>query len=172
MHLSDLKPHTKRLSRKRVGRGGKRGTTSGHGTKGQKGRAGASVKPGFRGGDNRLWQLFPKQRGASKKHGNSKAHRKHRFFIYRQDKALELNLGALNDFADGQTIDPASLFDKGLVPYMHASVKILGGGALKRKLNFKDVAVSGPAAENPEKPGASNSEPGGRIILALRLSKL
>ena len=69
MQLNQLKSHTKRKDAKRVGRGGKRGTYSGKGTKGQKSRAGAGFKQGFRGGDNRLWQLFPKLRGATKKPG-------------------------------------------------------------------------------------------------------
>ena len=59
MQIHQLKPKTARSFAKRVGRGGKRGTTSGKGTKGQKSRAGSYVRPGFRGGDNRLWQLFP-----------------------------------------------------------------------------------------------------------------
>ena len=96
MDLSNLKPKTLRKSSKRVGRGGKRGTTSGHGTKGQKGRAGSSVKPGFRGGDNRIWQLFPKQRGASKKPGGKGIHVKHRFYMLRHSKSTVLNLGDLN----------------------------------------------------------------------------
>ena len=77
MDLSNLQPNPLRKSKKRVGRGGKRGFSSGGGTKGQKSRAGAGVKPGFRGGDNRLWQLFPKQRGASKKPGGKGSHKKH-----------------------------------------------------------------------------------------------
>lgn len=67
MQLHELKPIHPRKRRKRVGRGGKRGTFSGRGTKGQKSRAGASVRPGFRGGDTPLWKVFPKQRGAGKK---------------------------------------------------------------------------------------------------------
>ena len=67
MQIHELKPDHPRKHRKRVGRGGKRGTFSGKGTKGQKSRAGASVKPGFRGGDTPLWKIFPKRRGAGKK---------------------------------------------------------------------------------------------------------
>ena len=36
MQLHDLKKEYTQKGKKRVGRGGKRGTTSGHGTKGQK----------------------------------------------------------------------------------------------------------------------------------------
>jgi len=42
MQLHQLKPNHKKKSRKRVGRGGKKGTYSGKGMKGQKSRAGKS----------------------------------------------------------------------------------------------------------------------------------
>ncbi len=155
MDLSNLKPHTQRLSRKRVGRGGKRGTTSGHGTKGQKGRAGASVKPGFRGGDNRLWQLFPKQRGAGKKHGSKRPHRKHRFFLYRQGAVFSVNVSALNVFPDGATITGQTLFEKGLIAGARTLVKILGDGVLKRKLTLQGIPASKSAIEKISKAGGS-----------------
>src|SRR3989344_8249515 len=104
MDLSQLQPHTPRKSLKRVGRGGKRGTYSGKGQKGQKSRAGASVKPGFRGGDNRIWQLFPKQRGASKKPGGSGIYAKHRFYQLRKDKPTAVNIEELNKFNDGDIV--------------------------------------------------------------------
>src|SRR3989338_2745652 len=115
MNLSELKSNTKRKPAKRVGRGGKRGSFSGHGTKGQKGRAGASVKQGFRGGDNRIWQLFPKLRGATHKSGgagNNKPHVKHRYFQLRHDKVKILNLDFFNKFEDGQEITPELLTRK------------------------------------------------------------
>src|SRR3990167_719360 len=46
-------------SRKRVGRGGKRGTTSGRGTKGQKSRSGHRMRPAIRD----LILRLPKRRG-------------------------------------------------------------------------------------------------------------
>src|SRR3990167_957289 len=105
MNLNQLKSHTPRKSAKRVGRGGKRGTFSGHGSKGQKSRAGSSVKPGFRGGDNRLWQLFPKQRGATKKPGSNRPHMKHRFFQVRHKKPDVLSLDFFNAFNDGTILN-------------------------------------------------------------------
>jgi large subunit ribosomal protein L15 len=155
MQLSNLKPKTARPKHKRVGRGGKRGTTSGHGTKGQKGRAGASVRPGFRGGDNRIWQLFPKQRGASKKHGNKSPHRKHRFFSVAYLKPMAVNLYALDVFKDGDIVSPASLAEKGLVANAKSVVKILATGELKRKLSFQDVYVSAVAKTKIEKAGGT-----------------
>lgn len=157
MQLSDLKPKTTRPTRKRVGRGGKRGTTSGHGTKGQKGRAGASVRPGFRGGDNRIWQLFPKQRGAGKKPGNNSPHRKHRYFSVAYAKPVVINLFALEVFRDGDTVSPQTLADKLLVP-VKSRVKVLASGDLKRKLTFKDVTVSEAAKAKIEKAGGTIAE--------------
>ena len=149
MQLHTFKPKTKRQVRKRIGRGGKRGTTSGRGTKGQKSRAGASIKLGFRGGDNRIWQLFPKQRGASKKPGNTKPHRKHRFFRYQAAKPAILSIDALNVFQDGQNVTFDELKDRGLVFSNTRSVKILSNGMLKRKLTVesKNIFMSKSAAE-------------------------
>lgn len=155
MHLSNLKPKTRRQATKRVGRGGKRGTTAGHGTKGQKGRAGASVRPGFRGGDNRIWQLFPKMRGASKKHGNNSPHRKHRFFSLSYSKPDAINLYSLTVFKDGDAVSPQTLADKGLVTSPKAQIKILGTGELNRKLSFSGVTVSASAKAKIEKAGGT-----------------
>ena len=81
MQLHHLKPIHKAIASKRVGRGGKRGTLSGRGSKGQKSRAGTRIRPGFRGGNEPLWKLFPKSRGASKK-----TDIKHRSFQVRRKK--------------------------------------------------------------------------------------
>ena len=48
MLLRDLKPKTSKKSKKRIGRGGKRGTYSGRGIKGQKARAGHRIRPEIR----------------------------------------------------------------------------------------------------------------------------
>ncbi len=155
MQLSTLKPKTPRKYRKVIGRGGKRGTTSGAGTKGQKSRAGATVRPGFRGGDNRIWQLFPKQRGAGKKPGNKHPHRKHRFFSVKRYKPWEVNLRALNVFGNGETVSPQTLAEKGIIPSATVPVKILGTGELSVKLTFTGVAVSASARVKIEQAGGT-----------------
>jgi len=155
MQLSTLKPKHPRKKHKRIGRGGKRGTTSGQGTKGQKSRAGASVRPGFRGGDNRIWQLFPKQRGASKKHGNKRPHRKHRFFAMHRAGPAEVNLRSLDAFREGDTVSPATLADKKLVPAGARDIKVLGSGTLSRRLSFEGVRMSASAKEKIEKAGGT-----------------
>ncbi|KKT81356.1 MAG: hypothetical protein A3B99_00360 [Candidatus Yanofskybacteria bacterium RIFCSPHIGHO2_02_FULL_44_12b] len=154
MDLSQLKSKTLRKNRKRVGRGGKRGTYSGKGMKGQKSRAGAGVKPGFRGGDSRLWQLFPKQRGASKKPGGSNPHPKHRYFQLRHTKPGVLNLGFFNQF-DVDVVTPGLLKEKGLIDKIANGVKILGGGELKKKMQFEGFQFSKSAKNKVLKAGGT-----------------
>jgi len=63
MQLHEVQPIHKNKSKKRVGRGGKRGTYSGRGMKGQKARAGHKIRPAIRD----LVQRTPKLRGAKNK---------------------------------------------------------------------------------------------------------
>ena len=133
MQLHQLKPTIKNKRRKRVGRGGKRGTYSGRGSKGQKSRAGARIRPGFRGGDNPIWKLFPKQRGSSRK----KEFGKKRKFIIRSPRPAIVNLGVLDKhFNDGEVVTPGLLLKKGLVSSVKNGVKILGKGELTKKFKF------------------------------------
>lgn len=48
MQLHEIHPTHKLKGKKRIGRGGKRGTYSGKGIKGQNSRAGAKVRPEMR----------------------------------------------------------------------------------------------------------------------------
>ena len=138
MQLHDIKPTIKKKHKKRVGRGGKRGTYSGKGLKGQKSRAGAGVKPGFRGGDTPLWKKFPKVRGASRK-----LEIKKRGFRLHRPKSEIVNLRDLNrKFGDGETVSPKTLLEKRLVKKIKNGVKILGKGQLSKKLVFKNVEMS------------------------------
>ena len=155
MDLSNLQSNTPRKFKKRIGRGGKRGTYSGKGTKGQKSRAGASVKPGFRGGDNRIWQLFPKQRGASKRPGGKEPHRKHRYFRLRHDKPSVFNLGFFNQFTEAETVNPEFLKERGFISDTKIGVKILGDGELKRSISFKGFKFSKSAKEKVVKAGGT-----------------
>jgi large subunit ribosomal protein L15 len=60
MNLHQISPDHKKIAKKRIGRGGKRGTYSGKGVKGQKSRAGSRIRPGTRD----LIQQLPKLRGS------------------------------------------------------------------------------------------------------------
>lgn len=66
MQLHQLKPDHSGMSKKRVGRGGKRGTFSGKGTKGQHARAGHRIRPAERD----FIQRLPKLRGVGNKATN------------------------------------------------------------------------------------------------------
>ena len=68
MQLHDLKPNYKSKEKKRVGRGGKKGTYSGKGMKGQKSRAGRKLEPPVRG----LIKRYHKLRGYKFKHPTGK----------------------------------------------------------------------------------------------------
>jgi large subunit ribosomal protein L15 len=59
MQLHEIKPYNKLKKKKRVGRGGKKGTYSGKGMKGQKSRAGAKIRPEIRD----MIKKIPKLRG-------------------------------------------------------------------------------------------------------------
>jgi large subunit ribosomal protein L15 len=60
IHTLKLK---KRKAKKTIGRGGKKGTYSGRGNKGQKSRSGASINPLFEGGRSSLIDRMKKKRG-------------------------------------------------------------------------------------------------------------
>ena len=138
MQLHELKPLQKRKNKKRVGRGGKRGTYSGKGQKGQKSRAGAGIKAGFRGGDTPLWKKFHKARGATKKLDIKK-----RGFQLRHPKSEIVNLKDLDrEFSAGEIVSPETILEKGLVKKTKHGVKILGKGELRKKLVFKGVKMS------------------------------
>lgn len=147
--LFEIRPTHKKKDRKRVGRGGKRGTYSGHGSKGQKSRAGTRIRPGFRGGDNPIWKLFPKQRGAGKRldvKNNSRLH---------QVKPVVVNLSAIDGvFQSGSDITPKTLFKHGLVSTTKNGVKILGDGNLTKKFTFTGLLFSNSAKEKVKKLGS------------------
>ena len=130
MQLHQLKPTHKKEKSKRIGRGGKRGTFSGRGSKGQKSRAGTRIRPGFRGGDNPIWKVFPKQRGATKK-----VDIKHAMFQVRREKIPIMNLDTLYRlFKDGDTVN--------------GKIKILGRGTLTKKLTFGPEVVFSKSAHD------------------------
>lgn len=142
MQLHQLSPAKKLHTPKRVGRGGKRGTFSGRGSKGQTSRAGHRIRKGFRGGDNPVWKLFPKQRGATKK-----TKIKRRMFQIQQNKPIVFNMRDLEKyFASGETVSKATLAEKGMIKSAKLKVKILGTGKLTKKLTFADDLIFSKSA--------------------------
>jgi large subunit ribosomal protein L15 len=119
---------------KRLGRGvgSGHGKTAGKGHKGQKARAGGGVRLGFEGGQMPLFRRVAR-RG---------------FSNYPFKKEFQVvNVGDLNRFADGATVSPAALADKGLAKKKGVAVKILGSGELTRKLVVEGVTVSAAARD-------------------------
>jgi large subunit ribosomal protein L15 len=124
---------------KRIGRGigSGQGKTAGKGHKGQKARSGGSIRPGFEGGQMPLQRRLPK-----------------RGFTNVFAKIVKaVNVGALNRFEDGATVDTQALIDAGIVKVCCDGVKILGNGKLDKKLNVKVSAFSESAKQKIEAAG-------------------
>ena len=71
-----------------------------------------------------------------------------------RERFTEVNLSKLVGFAEGETIDPAILVDRGLVR-AGRKIKVLGGGDLKIKLSIRAHAFSGNAREKIAAVGGS-----------------
>lgn len=137
MQIHELKVK-KKTSRKRVGRGGKKGTYSGRGMKGQKSRSGASQSPTFEGGKTTLIQKTKKLKG----------------FKSRNPKKLAVNLDTLEaKFKDGDKVNGKSLKEKKIIRKEKQPVKILSDGKISKKLVFENLEVSKKAKEKIEKAG-------------------
>ena len=125
----------KRRRKKRVGRGigSGHGKTATRGSKGQYASAGAGrPTPAFEGGQMPLFRRIPK-RGFS--HAT-------------WDKTYHIvNVGDLDVFADGETVDEATLKLKGLLRGRADGVRILGDGELTKRLAIKAHHFSKSAAE-------------------------
>ncbi|HEX2674109.1 MAG TPA: 50S ribosomal protein L15 [Polyangiaceae bacterium] len=121
----------------RVGRGHGSGwgTTAGRGQKGQYARN--TVRPGFEGGQTPLFRRLPK------------IGFKNPFTI----KVGTINVGDLNRFEKGATVDPETLAMTGVLNGRYDAIKILGDGQLDRALTVKAHAFSARAKEQIEKAG-------------------
>ncbi len=140
MQIHELKL-SPRKDRKRVGRGGRRGTYSGRGIKGQKARSGASVDPLFEGGRSSLVERLKKLRG----------------FKSQFNKKLNLVLADIDEkFKAGETVGIKSLVEAGLIKKTEAyrGVKIIGGGEIKKAIKFEsDILLSASTLEAVKKAG-------------------
>lgn len=139
MQLHELKPLHKKKNPKRVGRGGKRGTYSGRGIKGQKARAGRRLKPVIR----ELIKKYPKIRG-------------YRF------KKVELRPAIVNietlekKFQTGEMVNPRVLLERKIIRRIKGrlpQVKILAKGKLTKKIIIENCQISKSAKEKIEKVG-------------------
>jgi len=153
MQIHNLVRKTPNTEKPLVGRGGKRGKTSGRGTKGQLSRAGNKKRPELRDFIKRI----PKLRGEGKKGG---------FHSYAK-VAVPVPLSALEkNFKSGDRIDPASLVAKGVVERTEGNfprIKILANKAtsdkpaaeVTKKFTVSGVEVSAAAKALLEKAGGT-----------------
>ncbi|OHA56812.1 MAG: 50S ribosomal protein L15 [Candidatus Vogelbacteria bacterium GWA1_51_14] len=143
MQLQDLKPKTKRAKSRQIGRGGKRGKTSGRGHKGQKARAGHKIRPEIRD----LIKKLPKRRGRG-----MNINRSHQVPVKTVTLARVSQL-----FTVGQTVTVKTLAAKGLIDRGVRKVKIVGVAKLTSKLQVRGCAVSATVRETIEKAGGTIS---------------
>lgn len=141
MQIHQVKRLHKNKAHKIVGRGGKRGTTSGKGTKGQNARSGRKKRPELRD----IIKRIPKLRGRGKN-----------IFTSIQTKPNTVNLSDLEVFKVGEIVSPKTLLNKGLARREGGKlpkIKILGAGELANKLKFENCLFSEEARVKIEKAG-------------------
>ena len=134
-----------RKEKKRVGRGdgSRKGSFSGRGCKGQKGRAGFRMKPGFEGGQLPIIKRLPSQRGFNN--------------IFKTEYDV-VNVAQLNVFESGTEVDIITLMTAGLVKTGQKLVKILGDGEIDRPLTVKADKFTAAAKAKIEAAGGKAEE--------------
>ena len=134
-----------RKDKKRVGRGdgSRKGSFSGRGCKGQKGRAGFRMKPGFEGGQLPIIKRLPSQRGFNN--------------IFKTEYDV-VNVAQLNVFESGTEVDIVTLMTAGLVKTGQKLVKILGDGEIDRPLTVKADKFTATAKAKIEAAGGKAEE--------------
>ncbi|MGO8736299.1 MAG: 50S ribosomal protein L15 [Terriglobia bacterium] len=141
-HIGTLRPPggaTKRRKRIGQGMGSGHGKTATRGSKGQRSRTGARMRPGFEGGQMPLHRRLPK-RGFTN--------------IFKKHFAL-VNLRDLKDFTPEETVTPELLIQRGHVKEILDGVKILGDGEVKVPLKVVAHHFSKSAREKIEKAGGT-----------------
>lgn len=141
MQFHELKPKHKNKDKKRVGRGGKKGTYSGKGIKGQKSRAGRKMVPLIR----ELIKRYPKLKGYRS--------------VAIDNYFAVVNLDVLEKTSkDGEIINPENLIKKGIISKIKGripKVKILGKIKIAKKLVIENCKTSKTAREAIEKAGGT-----------------
>ena len=141
MQLHELQPTHRHKKKKRVGRGGKRGTYSGRGIKGQGARAGGKFPPSIR----ELIKRYPKLRGT-------------RAQILRKRNAT-LNVDVLESRLEtGTVVTPQLLLERKIIRRIDGAtpeVKILGRGEVSKSFTVQGCEVSQSAKKKIEKAGGT-----------------
>ena len=138
MQLGEVKASTKKVERRRVGRGigSGLGKTSGKGHKGQKARSGGGVRRGFEGGQTPLYRRLPK-RGFTNIHANT---------------YTEVTLSMLNK-SEATEVTAETLIAEGIIGKKNDGIVVLGTGSLDKKLTVKAKRFTKSAAEKIEAAG-------------------
>ncbi|MBI5732831.1 50S ribosomal protein L15 [Candidatus Jorgensenbacteria bacterium] len=139
MQLHNLKPNTASRKKKRIGRGGKRGTYSGRGQKGQSARSGHNIPSP----SHELIMRIPKLRGVKNKPV--------------RPKSIIINVGDLERVVQGNLVNHQELIKKGIIANRHEPVKILGGGIVKKSFEVHGLKVSASARVKIESAGGKIS---------------
>lgn len=144
MQLNNLIPRTISKKVMIVGRGGKRGKTSGRGGKGQTARAGNKKRPELRDFIKRI----PKLRGRGK----------HSLKSF-ETSYMPINLSSLEEvFKAGDVVSPKTLIEKKIISTIEGRtplVKVLATGEITKKLTIEGCKISKSAQEKVEKAGGS-----------------
>jgi large subunit ribosomal protein L15 len=140
MQLHTIKPFHRGKRSRRIGRGGKRGTYSGRGIKGQRARAGAKIRPAIRD----FIKETPKLRGQEFP------------ALPNKPKATPLNLDDIKKkFPQGGMISRKTLHAAGLLKSAKTPVKLLGKGEAPPKLLLRGIPVSQSARKKIEGAGGT-----------------
>mgnify|MGYP006278595167 CR=1 FL=1 len=145
MRLHDIKPRpNSRHATKRLGCGESsgHGKTSGKGHKGQRARAGGTIRSGFEGGQMPLIRRLPKR-------GFNNARFRKSFAI--------VNVGDLERFENGATVGERELVAAGLIRAGSDGLRVLARGELSRKLEIVADHFSEAARVKIEKAGGTVS---------------
>lgn len=135
MQLHQLISKTKSKKEKRVGRGGKRGTFSGKGTKGQKSRSGHKMLPDIRAMIIRI----PKLKGI-----------KNKSLV---QKPIPVNLSDIEKKIKEDVITKEVLIKYRFLRKNNPGVKILANGGLSKPITIKGISVSKKVKELIEAKG-------------------
>lgn len=145
MQTHNVKRNTKNKKNPAVGRGGKRGKTSGRGTKGQKARAGNKRRPQMRDTIKKI----PKRRG----YGMNRARTVNSSIV----RSAVVNVDLLEKvFQAGSVITPEVLAENKLIRKVSGKfppVKILARGTINKNFSFKNCLMSAKAKEAIEAVG-------------------
>jgi len=136
-------PSGKNKKKIRIGRGNAgSGNYSGRGMKGQRSRSGGKGGLKLRGLKQSMMAV-PKNRGFSSPHA----------------RTATVNVSELERlFAENDTVNLETLKKQGLIRSSSTTVKILGNGELKKKLQVTANSASAKAAEAIEKAGGTFTE--------------